>query len=214
MTQSLFPRPDHLGLLTDFYELTMAAGYHVHGMADQRATFELWVRRLPKGRNYLIAAGLEQAIDYLQNLSFGPEQVAYLRHQPIFQHVPASWFDRLAALRFEGDLWAVPEGTVVFAGEPLLRVTAPLMQAQIVETYLMTTMTMQTMIASKAARIVTAAGGRSSISARGALTARRRAFWPLARRPSPGARGPATRRRPDCSASRGSGRRHMRGSWL
>jgi nicotinate phosphoribosyltransferase len=163
VAQSLFPQLSHLGLLTDFYELTMAAGYHVHGMADQRATFELWVRRLPRCRNYLVAAGLEQAIHYLRNLSFAPEQVEYLRRQPMFQRVPASWFDRLASLRFEGDLWAVPEGTVIFAGEPLLRVTAPLMVAQIVETYLLTTMTMQTVIASKVTRMVTAARGRAII---------------------------------------------------
>jgi putative nicotinate phosphoribosyltransferase len=132
-------------------------------MADQRATFELWVRRLPRCRNYLVAAGLEQAIHYLRNLSFAPEQVKYLRRQPMFQRVPASWFDRLASLRFEGDLWAVPEGTVIFAGEPLLRVTAPLMVAQIVETYLLTTMTMQTVIASKVTRMVTAARGHAII---------------------------------------------------
>src|SRR5262249_43915280 len=90
-------------------------------------------------------------------------QIDYLRRQPVFRDIPASWFDRLASLRFDGDLWAVPEGTVVFAGEPLLRVTAPLMIAQIIETYLLTTFTVQTLIASKAARVVTAAGGRPVI---------------------------------------------------
>lgn len=160
MTQSLNLDDRHLGLVTDLYELTMAAGYHVCGMADQRATFELWVRRLPSCRNYLVVAGLEQAVHYLRNLSFAPEQIAYLRQHPIFRHVPNDWFERLASLRFEGDLWAVPEGTVVFAGEPLLRVSGPLMQAQIVETFLITTLTVQTLIASKAARVVTAAQGR------------------------------------------------------
>jgi len=163
MTHALFPDDRHLGLLTDFYELTMAAGYHVHGLADQRATFELWVRRLPACRNYLIAAGLEQVVHYLQHLSFAPEQIDYLRRQAVFRDVPASWFEILGRLRFEGDLWAVPEGTVVFAGEPLLRITAPLMVAQIIETYLLTTLTVQTLIASKAARVVTAACGRSVI---------------------------------------------------
>lgn len=163
MTHSLFPDDRHLGLLTDLYELTMAAGYHVHGVAEQRATFELWVRRLPPCRNYLVAAGLEQVVHYLQDLRFAPEQIDYLRSQPVFRAVPASWFELLRDLRFEGDLWAVPEGTVVFAGEPLLRVTAPLMIAQILETYLLTTLTVQTLIASKATRVTTAAGARPAI---------------------------------------------------
>jgi nicotinate phosphoribosyltransferase len=161
MLHSLLLDEQHLGLLTDLYELTMAAAYHVHGLADERVTFELWIRRLPERRNYLVAAGLEQVVHYLQHFSFAAEQIDYLRTHPAFKHVPASWYERLAGLRFEGDLWAVPEGTVVFALEPLLRVTGPLMAAQIVETFLMTTVTMQTMIASKAARVVTAARGHA-----------------------------------------------------
>src|SRR5213080_4614324 len=121
MIQPLFPDEQHLGLLTDLYELTMAAGYYAHGLADQRATFELWIRRLPERRNYLVTAGLEQAVHYLQHLSFAPEQIDYLRQHPAFKHVPASWFERLAGVRFDGDLWAIPEGTIAFAGEPLLR---------------------------------------------------------------------------------------------
>lgn len=163
MTQSLFPDNGHLGLLTDLYELTMAAGYFVHGLADQRVSFELWMRRLPGCRNYLVAAGLEQAVDYLQHLSFAPEQIDYLRHHRAFAEVPAGWFARLAKLRFDGDIWAVPEGTVVFANEPLLRITGPLMESQIVETYLIATLTMQTLVASKAGRVVTAAAGRPVI---------------------------------------------------
>jgi nicotinate phosphoribosyltransferase len=161
--QGLLPREDELGLLTDLYELTMAAGYYVHGMADWPATFELWVRRLPPRRNFLVAAGLEQAVHFLQHLSFSEAQIKYLRQYPAFRHVPASWFDSLREFRFCGEVWAVPEGTVVFAGEPLLRITAPLAQAQIVETYLMTTLTFQTLIASKAARVVLAAQGRSVV---------------------------------------------------
>jgi nicotinate phosphoribosyltransferase len=163
MTQSLFPTDGHLGLLTDLYELTMAAGYHVHGLSEQRATFELWVRRLPECRNYLVGAGLEQAVHYLQHLRFAPEQIDYLRKHPVFRDVPGDWFNRLAGFRFQGDLWAIPEGTVVFAGEPLLRVSGPFMEAQIAETYLITTLTMQTLIASKAARVVTAAAEREVI---------------------------------------------------
>ena len=160
MCQSLFPDERRLGLLTDLYELTMAAGYFVHGLADQRVTFELWMRRLPECRNYLVAAGLEQAVHYLRQLSFSNEQIEYLRGLPAFAHVPAEWFGRLRTLRFDGDVWALPEGTVCFAGEPLLRVTAPLMIAQIAETFLITTLTMQTLVASKAARVITAAQGR------------------------------------------------------
>ncbi len=160
MSQSLNLDDRHLGLVTDLYELTMAAGYYVYGMADQRATFELWVRRLPSCRNYLVTAGLEQAVHYLRHLSFAPEQIMYLREHSAFRHVPSDWFEFLANLRFECDMWAVPEGTVVFAGEPLLRVTGPLMQAQLVETYLITTLTAQMLVASKAARTVTAAKGR------------------------------------------------------
>jgi nicotinate phosphoribosyltransferase len=158
--QSLFPHDDRLGLLTDLYELTMAAGYHAHGLAGRRATFELWVRRLPACRNFLVAAGLEQVVHYLTHLSFSSEQIDYLRNHPAFRAVPGDWFARLRDFRFRGDLWAVPEGTVVFAGEPLLRVAAPLEEAQVIETYLITTLTIQTVVASKAARVVTAAQGR------------------------------------------------------
>lgn len=161
MTPSLFPADDRLGLLTDLYELTMAAGYFVQGLADQTATFELWVRRLPYQRNFLVMAGLDQVVSYLQHLSFSRDQVEYLRRHPAFAHVPAQWFDGMGGFHFTGDLWAVPEGTIVFAGEPLLRVTAPLAEAQIIETYLLTSMTIQTMVATKAARVVLAAEGRA-----------------------------------------------------
>jgi nicotinate phosphoribosyltransferase len=105
--QSLFPDEAHLGLLTDLYELTMAAGYFTAGLAEQRATFELWMRRLPSCRNYLVAAGLEQAVHYLRNLRFAPEQIDYLRGLPTFARVPGAWFEALRDLRFDGDLWAV-----------------------------------------------------------------------------------------------------------
>jgi nicotinate phosphoribosyltransferase len=163
MSQSLFPDDRHLGLLTDLYELTMAAGYHVHGLADQRVTFELFMRRVPTCRNFLVAGGLEQAVHYLQQLSFSPEQLDFLRRHPAFAQIPNDWFERLASLRFDGDVWAVPEGTVVFANEPLLRITGPLMFGQIVETFLIATITMQTLVASKGARVVAAAQGRPVI---------------------------------------------------
>jgi nicotinate phosphoribosyltransferase len=163
MAESLFPEAEHLGLLTDLYQLTMAAGYFVHGLAGRRATFELWVRRLPEQRNFLVAAGLEQAVHYLTHLHFGQAEIEYLRQHPSFGGIPAEWFEHLAQLRFRGDVWAVPEGTVVFPGEPLLRVTADLDVAQIIETYLITCLSIQTMVASKAARCVLAAGGRKLI---------------------------------------------------
>ncbi len=147
-------------LATDLYELTMMAGYWANGM-NQLATFELYVRDMPDHRGYLVAAGLEQALDYLEHVRFTPEQIAYLRALPVFARVPATFFDDcLAAFRFGGEVWAVEEGTPVFPHEPLLRVTAPLQQAQLVETALLAIVTFQTSVATKAARIVGAARGR------------------------------------------------------
>jgi len=150
---------EHSGLLTDLYELTMAAGY-LQTRFEGNATFELFARHLPPKRNYLVAAGLEQAIQFLENVRFTAEDLAYLRLNNVFQHVGADFFDYLAKFRFTGDVWAMPEGTLVFPGEPLLRLTAPIIQGQILETYLLATLSYQTMVASKAARIVTAAKGR------------------------------------------------------
>ncbi len=151
------------GLITDLYQLTMAAGYFLAGKANEVATFELFLRRLPPERNYVIAAGLEQAVDYLLNLHFEPAQIDYLKHLSQFQRAPAEFFDYLARLRFTGDLDAVPEGTPVFPDEPILRVRAPLIEAQIVETYLLATIGFQSMVATKASRVVYAAAGRSVI---------------------------------------------------
>lgn len=151
-----------LALATDLYELTMAAAYFDNRI-DTRAIFELFVRRLPPNRAYLVTAGLEQAIDYLSGVRFTADEVAYLREHPAFSHVSQEFFDYLADFRFTGDVWAMPEGTVAFGNEPLLRVAAPIIEAQIVETFLLTTLASQTMIASKAARVVTAAAGRDVI---------------------------------------------------
>jgi nicotinate phosphoribosyltransferase len=157
---SLWPDPEALGPVTDLYQITMMAGYHAAGLAAARATFEMFVRRLPKGRAYLVFAGLEQAVGDLLNLRFSPEQVEYVRSLPAFAHVDPTFFDHLAGLRFAGDVWAVPEGTVVFPGEPLLRVEAALPQAQWVETFLLASIGYPTLVASKAARVVEAAAGR------------------------------------------------------
>ena len=151
-----------LGLATDLYQLTMAAGYLANGKSG-RASFELFVRRLPPRRSWLLAAGLEQAVEYLRELSFDPGEIAYLRSLPIMSGVGDEFFDYLGRFRFSGEVWAVAEGTPVFAGEPILRVTAPLIEAQIAETYLLSTINFQTLIATKAARIVRAAGGRSIV---------------------------------------------------
>jgi nicotinate phosphoribosyltransferase len=153
---------EHSGLLTDLYELTMAAGYMQTGF-DGRATFELFVRHLPQRRNYLVAAGLQQALEFLENVHFTPAEIDYLRRHRVFRHVRDEFFTYLAKFRFTGDVWAMPEGTLLFAGEPMLRVTAPIIEGQILETYLLATMSYQTMVASKAARVVTAARGRQIV---------------------------------------------------
>lgn len=151
------------GLLTDLYELTMAAGYFQAGKAEETATFEFTIRRLPENRNFVIAAGLPQAVDYLLNLSFSGEEVDYLRGLNQFANAPAAFFDYLRNFRFTGDLFAAPEGTPLFAGEPMLAVRAPIIEAQIPETYLLSAITFPTLIASKAARCVQAAAGRAVV---------------------------------------------------
>lgn len=150
------------GLLTDLYELTMAAGYVQTGMGG-RATFELFARRLPERRNYLVVAGVEEALDFLEAVHFTSEEIGYLRHHPSFRHVGRKFFDTLRKFRFSGEVWAMPEGTVAFAGEPLMRVEAPIAEAQLMETYLLAALHFQTLVASKASRVVTAARGRPVI---------------------------------------------------
>lgn len=141
----------------------MAAGYFAAGKTNEIATFELSVRRLPEKRNFLIAAGLAQAVEYLQSLHFEADDIEYLRSLTQFQKAPAEFFDYLLDLRFTGDLFAVPEGTPVFGQEPIAIIRAPLIQAQLVETYLLSTFSFQTNIASKAARCALASEGRSII---------------------------------------------------
>jgi nicotinate phosphoribosyltransferase len=150
-------------LATDLYQLTMMAAYQHAGITG-RSTFELFVRSLPAGRAFLVAAGLEQALDLLESLRFTADEIRYLRTVPALAAAPDAFFDDLLpSFRFTGDVWAVAEGEVVFPHEPLLRVTAPALEAQLVETALLATITFQTSIASKAARIVAAAEGRSVI---------------------------------------------------
>ncbi len=146
-------------LLVDFYELTMAAAYFEHRI-DCQATFELFVRHLPPQRAYLVAAGLDSALSYLEDLHFTREDVDFLRRQPAFRTVSPEFFDYLREFRFHGDVSAVEEGTLVFGEEPLLQVTGPVLEAQIAETYLLSVIHYETLVASKAARVVRAAGGR------------------------------------------------------
>ncbi len=143
-------------LLTDRYELTMASSYVAEGTADDSVCFELFVRELPRDRGYLIAAGLEQALAYLTALCYPDEALDYLRASGT---ASAALADRLATQRFDGDVHAVPEGTVVHAGEPLLRVEGGRLVCQLVETYLLNVVNFSTLIATKAARMVEAARG-------------------------------------------------------
>ncbi|HJR44857.1 MAG TPA: nicotinate phosphoribosyltransferase [Actinomycetota bacterium] len=146
-------------LLTDLYELTMAASYHRRGM-NAPATFDLFVRDLPARRNFMVVAGLEQALSYLEELAFDDGSLGYLESLQMFD---ASFLDYLGGFRFSGEVWAMPEGEIAFEKEPLLRVTAPLIEAQIVETFLLNCVTFQTMVASKAARVSLASGDRKFI---------------------------------------------------
>ena len=146
-------------LLTDLYELSMLEAYAAHGMAET-AVFELFVRKLPSGRGFLVAAGLEQAVQFLETMQFTADELAWLRASGTFT---SGFLDSLAALRFTGDVDAMPEGTVFFPDEPVLRVTAPLPEAQLVETRLINLVHFQTVIASKAARMVLAAPGKQLV---------------------------------------------------
>ncbi len=144
-------------LLTDLYELTMSASYHSRGMNGE-ATFDLFVRELPARRNFLVVCGVEQALEYLEQLRFDEASLEYLGSLDLFEQ---SFLDYLAELRFSGDVWAMNEGEIAFAREPIVRVTAPLIEAQLVETFLLNCITFQTMVASKAARVSLAAGDRA-----------------------------------------------------
>ncbi len=168
-------------LFTDLYELTMMAGYLDSGCADVEATFELFFRTPPEGLDVVVAAGLDPALDYLERLAFDGGDIDYLRSQGT---LPDCFLEWLRQLRFTGEVWAVPEGTPVFGHEPLLRVTAPLAQAQLVETALLNRICYSSLVASNAGQIVAAAGGKGVLEfgARrahgpdGALTGARVAF--------------------------------------
>ena len=147
-------------LLTDLYQLTMVGGYVQEGKGEQWANFDYFFRKIPDEGGYCVLAGLADLVEYLQNLRFTQEDLAYLETLGIF---PKPVMDYLASFRFTGDLWAVPEGTVVFPHEPLIRVTAPLPEAQLIETALLNIINFQTLIATKAARVCWAANGEPVI---------------------------------------------------
>jgi nicotinate phosphoribosyltransferase len=151
--------PTTSALVVDLYELTMMQAYHLGGV-DGRATFDLFVRRLPEGRDFLLVAGLATVLDHLEATRFTAADLEYLASLGQFRD---EFLGRLERFRFSGDVAAMPEGTVAFAGEPILRVTAPIIEAQLLETVIMNLIHLQTLIASKAARVVLAADGRGLV---------------------------------------------------
>ena len=148
----------NLTMLCDYYELTMSQGYFATGYCDRIAYFDLFFRQCPDGGGFAIAAGLEQIIQYVQELHFGPEDIEYLRGRNMFSE---EFLQFLADFKFTGDIWAVPEGTPIFPNEPIITVRAPAIQAQLVETYMLLCINHQSLIATKANRIVRAAEGRT-----------------------------------------------------
>ena len=148
----------NLTMLCDFYELTMSQGYFKTGYSDRITYFDLFFRRCPDGGGFAIAAGLEQIIQYIQELHFDAEDIAYLRGRNLFSE---EFLAYLADFHFTGDIWAVPEGTPVFPREPIITVRAPAIEAQLIETYLLLCINHQSLIATKANRVVRAAQGRT-----------------------------------------------------
>lgn len=148
----------NLTMLTDFYEFTMANGYLQRGIGDRRAYFDMFFRRVPDGGGYAVMAGVEQLVHYFKNLHFTKEDIEYLRGRGCFCE---AFLDYLADFHFACDVWAVPEGTPIFPGEPIVTVAGPMVQAQFVETMILLTINHQTLIATKASRITRAAQGRT-----------------------------------------------------
>ncbi len=148
----------NLAMLTDFYEYTMAGGYFKSVYKNRIVYFDVFFRKVPDGGGFAIAAGLEQVVNYLADLHFDAEDIEYLRSKKIFDE---DFLAYLAAFRFKGDVWAVPEGTVIFPGEPILTVRAPAIDAQLIETYVLLCLNHQSLIATKANRVVRAAMGRT-----------------------------------------------------
>jgi len=151
-------KAENMSLFTDLYELTMCASYFDNEKFEP-ATFDLFVRRFPENRGYLLFVGLEQILQFLESVKFTDEHLAYLKKKGFNRQ----FLEYLRDFKFTGDVWAMPEGTVAFPCEPLIRVTAPIIEAQLVETFLLNTVNLQTMIATKASRVVYAAKGKSVV---------------------------------------------------
>ena len=145
-------------MLADFYQLTMANGYLAHGFRDREACFDMFFRTVPDGGGFAIMAGVEQLIEYLKNLRFDEDDIAFLRTKNCFCE---EFLDYLRDFKFSCDVWAIPEGTPIFPGEPIVTVRGPVMQAQFVETMILLTINHQSLIATKANRICRAAAGRA-----------------------------------------------------
>ena len=158
VSESMIVSFSDFGLSTDFYELTMAAAYFKAKQNKKRAIFELFVRKLPRNRSYMVVAGLEQAVSYLQDLRFTEKEILFLKSNKSLKPLGSDFFNYLKNFKFTGDVWAVPEGSVLFPNEPLLRVEAPIIESQIVETFLLSILNFQSLIASKASRITDVAG--------------------------------------------------------
>ncbi len=147
----------NLALLADFYELTMANGYLQHGLKDKQAYFDMFFRRIPDNGGYAIMAGVEQLIEYLKNLKFDDKDIEYLRGKNIFSE---EFLEYLKGFKFSCDVWAIPEGTPIFPNEPIVTVIGPVIEAQFIETMVLLTINHQSLIATKANRVVRAAQGR------------------------------------------------------
>lgn len=146
-----------LELVTDFYEFTMSNGYFAKNMQDTESYFDVFFREIPDSGGYVIFAGLEQIIEYVKNLEFNEDDINYLKSKNIFSD---SFLEYLKNFRFTGTIWSVPEGTVVFPNEPLITVKSPIIESQLLETAILCLINHQSLIATKASRIVTAAQGR------------------------------------------------------
>jgi nicotinate phosphoribosyltransferase len=153
-----FVDEEDMSMLTDLYEITMCASYFDNKKFEP-ATFDLFIRRLPPNRSYFLFAGLEQVLLFLERMRFTEEHIKFLRKQGFKE----DFLEYLRNFKFSGDVWAIPEGTIVFPNEPLIRVTAPIIEAQLIETFALNTINLQTTIATKASRVVYAARGRSVI---------------------------------------------------
>ena len=150
----------NLTLLADFYQLTMANGYFEHGIADQIVYYDMFFRKIPDNGGFVIMAGLEQVIDYLNNLTFTEQDIAYLRSRNCFSE---GFLEYLRNFNFSCDVWAIPEGTVEFHGELLITVRGPALQDQFIETMILLTIKHQWLIATNANRIVRVAEGRAAM---------------------------------------------------